>query len=81
MKTAYRLTTQAAVRAAFWESMPGYIRPRRYACGRSPSGKLRYRPATQNEYPADVRMAFVEYVDSLARDGVISERLADNVTL
>jgi hypothetical protein len=40
-----------------------------------------YRGKTQNELPADLRMAFVDYVDSLARNGEISERVAQSVTL
>lgn len=81
MKTAYNLTTQAAVRSAFWESFPRFKR-RMIPAGRSPrTGRLLYRVATQNEYPATVRCAFVEYVDSLSRDGVISASLADSVTL
>ncbi len=36
---------------------------------------------TQNDYPNDVRMAFVDYVDSLARNGEISEALAQKATL
>lgn len=82
MKTTYRLTSQAAVRSAFWESMPPHIRPRYIACGRSEkTGRMKYRPRTQNEYPADTRMAFVDFVDSLSRDGMISASLAHNVTL
>jgi hypothetical protein len=64
------LTTQAAVRAAFWNDLgvmgaPGTRKP----------GK------TQNNYPADVRMAWVDYVDMLQRSGEISEALAFRVTL
>lgn len=82
MKTSYRLTSQAAVRAAFWESMPGHIRPGFIACGRSEkTGRLVYRRRTQNEYPAHVRTAFVDYVDSLAKGGEISPGLTDSVTL
>lgn len=44
-------------------------------------GKRLYRRKVQNEYPADTRMAFVDYVDSLARSGDISEALAGRVTL
>ena len=61
-------TTQAQVRNAFWQSMFDG-KPREYA------GK------TQNELPADVRTAFVNFVDALARDGFISEALASRVTL
>ena len=40
-----------------------------------------YRRATQNEYPADTRCAFVDFVDALARAGDISDTLAERVTL
>jgi len=36
---------------------------------------------TQNEYRTDIRVAFVDWVDSLSRDGRISEGLASEVTL
>ena len=35
----------------------------------------------QNDYNANVRCAFVDYVDMLSRDGQISEALANRVTL
>ena len=35
----------------------------------------------QNDYPADVRMAWVDYVDMLARSGEISAKLSNRVTL
>lgn len=35
----------------------------------------------QNDYPADVRMTFIDMVDSLQKDGTISEKLARRVTL
>lgn len=60
------LTTQAQVRAAFWEAYPNF---------------KRRGNATQNEYPADVRVTFVYFVDALCRNGEISERLAERVTL
>jgi len=36
---------------------------------------------TQNDYPADIRLAWVEYVDHCYRDGLISDRVANNATL
>jgi hypothetical protein len=64
------LATQAQVRAAFWRDLneTGTIYARK-------PGK------TQNDYPADVRMAWCDYVDMLARSGEISEALAQRVTL
>lgn len=35
----------------------------------------------QNQYNVDIRCAFVEYVDLLHRDGQISDKLAQRVTL
>lgn len=61
------LTTQQAVREAFWENYGDEF--------------PRVPGQTQNDYPANVRATFVDFVDALARDGVISERLAERVTL
>ena len=58
-------TSQAQVRAAFWEANPDVAR----------------NPCRQNNQPTDTRCAFVDFVDSLARNGDISESLADRVTL
>jgi hypothetical protein len=63
------MKTQADVRNAFWLTFFVEGKPRRYY------GK------TQNELPADLRCAFVDFVDSLARDGTITEALAQRVTL
>jgi hypothetical protein len=67
-----RYTSQRQVRAAFWHDLPGNdarMKPRKYY------GK------SQNELPTDIRCAFVDYVDHLARDGAITENLAQRVTL
>ena len=63
------ITTQAQVRAAFWDTYCVDGVPREY------------RGKSQNDLPADVRVAFVDYVDHLARNGDISESLARRVTL
>ena len=39
------------------------------------------RAKPHNAYPADVRIAFGDYVDAAARAGTISERLARRATL
>ena len=62
-------TTQSQVRDAFWNVFYVEGKPREYY------GK------TQNQLPADVRCAFVDFVDGLAREGTISEALAARVTL
>ena len=35
----------------------------------------------QNQYNATIRTAWVDYVDNLARGGIISEKLANRATL
>jgi len=60
------MTTQKEIRAAFWEQNPQFKR----------KGN-----AKQNSYPADIRMAFCEFVESLNRAGEISEALAGRATL
>lgn len=61
----YIYTTERQVRAEFWANMAS-----------EPVKSYR-----QNDYGADVRMAWVDFVDSLARNGDISEALAQRVTL
>ena len=67
--TTFRLIRSRDVRSAFWRDFAFEGKPRVF------------RGKSQNELPADVRAAFVDYVDGLARDGTISERLAASVTL
>lgn len=63
---SFQITTQAQVRQSFWEAHPGFQRKGR---------------KTQNEYPCDVRVSFVDYVENLKRDGIISEKLGQRATL
>lgn len=65
-----RLTSQAEVRKAFWEAHPTL--PRR---------RIRNYAGTGKMYPTDVRVAFVDFIDYLERDGQISTALAQRVTL
>lgn len=65
------LTSQPALRAAFWGAHPSLV------CRRGPRGRI----LPQNSQPTTTRCAFVDYVDSLARDGTISEALAQRATL
>lgn len=60
-------TTQYQVRTAFWLSMP-------VNHGYKTSKR-------QNQQPCDVRVAFCDFVDMLARNGDISDSLAERVTL
>ncbi len=62
---AFTFTTQPQVREAFWQGFAG-PRPKKLSTG---------------DYPTDVRVEFVDFVDMLARDGHISEALAQRVTL
>ena len=62
------MTTQKQVRESFWNAFPQF--------------KSEYKKSyTQNQYRTDIRCSFVDYVDMLAKDGVISEKLAQRVTL
>jgi hypothetical protein len=62
------MKTISEIRRSFWSSFPEF--------------KSEYRKTyRQNQYNATIRTAFVEYVDSLRRDNLISESLANRVTL
>ena len=63
------MKTQADVRDAFWLTFCVDGKPREF------------RGKRQNDLPVDVRVAFVDFVDHLAREGTISEALAHRVTL
>lgn len=65
----HTLSSATDVRNAFWQTFCVEGKPREFY-GRS-----------QNELPTDVRMAFAEFVDRLARAGTISEHMASVVTL
>jgi len=66
------MTNQKQVRDAFWAAFPHFDEQAREAGIRS---------KRQNEQCATVRCAFVDFVDSLHRDGQISDALARRVTL
>lgn len=68
MKT-YPIKSQTHLRKLFWELYPEWKKQHW-------TSKKR-----QNNYPADIRMAWVEYVDTMCRNGCISEKLADKATL
>ena len=62
------MKTITEVRNSFWESHPMFKN----------DFKKSYR---QNQYNATIRSAFVDYVDYLGKDNVISESLRNRVTL
>jgi hypothetical protein len=62
----YDYTTEAQVRKAFWIGFPEGMRKRGWR---------------QNDYSATIRSEWVEFVDMLAKNGHISQALADKVTL
>lgn len=62
------MKTVKQIRQSFWENHPEFKNEFRKS----------YR---QNQYHTDIRVAFVEYVDYLQKDGQISEKLARKATL
>ena len=65
MNTTPSITTQRDLRRSFWEAHPTASRKR----GRD------------GDYLTDTRVAFCDFVESLARDGFITENLARRATL
>jgi hypothetical protein len=62
------MKTQSQIRIAFWDSFPEY--------------QSFYRKGKkQNDYKTDIRVAFVDFVDHLQKQGIINEKLAERVTL
>lgn len=64
------ITRARTIRSEFWRIHPELSRRR-----------IRDYSGSGLMYPADVRVAFCDFVDFLARSGYISERLAQSVTL
>ena len=71
MLTTFTFTTQRQLRAAFWAQHPDASR-QQYG----PRDAYRCR-----QYVTDTRVAWCDWLDSLARSGEISERLAYRATL
>lgn len=65
-----KITTQKQIRALFWETFPDL-----------PRWKIRDHSGAGTMYPTDTRCAFCDFLDSLHRDGMISDALADRATL
>ena len=73
------IKTLSELRATFWEQHPHFRRKTVSKVSRS--GKPFYKYASQNDYPTDVRMAWVFFIDNMQRNGEISEALAWKATL
>lgn len=79
------ITTQQGLRAEFWAQHPRFRRRNKvehiYDSYQMKVTDIRVAPCTQNDYPADIRMAWCDFVDSMQRDGNISMALAERATL
>ena len=69
--SSYTYTNQPALRAAFWDAHPEL----------TPTIGPRGRIMPQNEQTTDVRAAWVDFVDTAAGNGNISDALANRATL
>lgn len=69
----YEFTTQAQIRAAFWESIRDHY-PRA-------SELVWKRQSRSNDFRTDVRVAFCDFIESLSRNNQISAALASRATL
>ena len=65
--TVMKITTQQYLRDFFWDIMYPRHKP-----------KKGYK---QNDYCADIRVAWTDFVDAMSKDGRISDKLADRATL
>ena len=66
------MTTQKQIRAAFWQAFPHFDEQAREAGIRSKS---------QNHHCATVRCDFGQFVETLQKNGEISDNLANKATL
>ena len=65
-------TTFKQIRVNFWEMLKE-VNPELYKQGK--------RSKPQNEQVTDIRVSFVDYVDSLHRNGEITDKQANSITL
>jgi hypothetical protein len=68
------MKTITEVRESFWVANP-------MAWTKDEIANVKRSKKRQNDYPCDIRCAFVDYVESLSVDGVIKQSLANRVTL
>lgn len=66
----HELNDARAVRAAFWRENP-----------RASRRLVRNHAGTGTMHVTDTRVAFCDWLDGAARDGRVSQSLANNVTL
>ena len=66
------MTTQKQIRKAFWLNHPLH---------EAHALKWQIKTAPHNRHNPETRTAFVDFVDTLARNGEISEELAQRATL
>jgi hypothetical protein len=64
----YNIKNQREIRLEFWDAHPDASR-KRVRCG------------VERVYVCDTRVAFVDFIDQLCRNGDISPALADRATL
>lgn len=64
------MTTQKQLRSAFWKQFPNLDRR-----------QIKDYAGTGTMYRTDTRVAWCNWIDSLSKDGQISEALADRATL
>jgi hypothetical protein len=64
------ITTIAELRRAFWDDHPNLSRRR-----------IRAYSGRGLMYPTDTRVAFVDWIDAMQRDGRISNELAQRATI
>lgn len=62
------MKTITEIRAAFWQAHPEF------------RGEYRTHKR-QNDYSTDIRCCFVDWLDLIRKDGLISDWLADKATL
>ena len=67
MRTKNKMTFKE-IRSNFWDLYPEF--QNEYRCRKK-----------QNEYNATIRTAFVDYIDHLAKDGIITNNQAYRITL
>jgi len=66
----YRITTQRELRREFWQTFPNL-----------PRKKIKNYSGNGTMYPADTRVTWCDWIDSLSKGGDISQELAQRATL